>query len=112
MIIGKIKITIHFLWFDMWFGLFIDSKKKTWYIAPFPMVIFKIAPAKPIRDVGDRYRKGVEHMAHALKTGGWGHAVWCNFPHHETPTQTFCNCGITDLIRAYEEDTGKKWKDI
>ncbi len=44
--IGKFKVTFHFLWFDMWVGVFLDQKKNIYYIGILPMCIIKIAPIK------------------------------------------------------------------
>ena len=35
---NKIEINLLFAWYDLWIGLFIDNKKKTIYILPFPMI--------------------------------------------------------------------------
>lgn len=34
------NISVKFIWFDMWVGLFIDIKKRCVYVAPLPCVIF------------------------------------------------------------------------
>ena len=33
----RIKFKLMFAWYDMWIGLFIDTKKKIVYFFPFPM---------------------------------------------------------------------------
>lgn len=35
------KVTVRFLWFDMWVGVFIDRPKHTVYVCPLPCVVFK-----------------------------------------------------------------------
>lgn len=40
----KYKITFHFLWFDMWMGLYIDTKTGVYYFCPLPMAVFKFSP--------------------------------------------------------------------
>lgn len=37
------KITLHFLWFDIWVGVFIDRAKRIVYVCPLPCVVVKIA---------------------------------------------------------------------
>ena len=39
-----------------------------------------------------------------MNEGGFGHAVWCNYPtSHIDNRGTFCNCGITDILLALKE---------
>lgn len=101
-------MTFHFLWFDFWIGLYYDQDTGTYYLCPLPMLVYKFTPPHPKKKKGDEvlemYRKAARKQQHALEQGGWGHAIWCNFQHHKNPTQTFCNCGITDMVRAYEKD--------
>ncbi|MEZ3156871.1 hypothetical protein AB1K56_08050 [Microbacterium sp. BWR-S6Y] len=44
------KISLHFLWFDAWVGVFIDRPKRTVYICPLPCVVVKIA--RPVHTNG------------------------------------------------------------
>lgn len=41
------KVSLHFLWFDFWIGLFWDKTKKVLYFCPLPMVVIKIETARP-----------------------------------------------------------------
>lgn len=36
------KWNFKFIWFDLWIGIFIDTKKKLIYILPLPMCVFII----------------------------------------------------------------------
>jgi hypothetical protein len=36
------KITVFFRWYDLWIGIFVDTKGKAWYICPIPMFGVKI----------------------------------------------------------------------
>ena len=36
------KWNFKFIWFDLWVGIFIDTKKKLVYILPLPMCVFII----------------------------------------------------------------------
>lgn len=36
------KITPYFRWYDIWVGLFIDTKKRTLYLGYFPMLGIKV----------------------------------------------------------------------
>ena len=36
------KITIHFKWYDLWVGAFIDRKNETLYICLIPTIVIKI----------------------------------------------------------------------
>lgn len=36
------KITPFFRWYDIWIGIFIDTKKRTVYVCPLPMVGVKV----------------------------------------------------------------------
>lgn len=36
------KISFAFLWYDLWVGLFIDTKKRMIYFCPLPCCVFKI----------------------------------------------------------------------
>jgi len=38
----RLKISLHFLWFDFWVGAFFDRTKRTLYICPLPMCVIKI----------------------------------------------------------------------
>ncbi|NHF62250.1 hypothetical protein [Microcella pacifica] len=38
------KVTLSFLWFDIWVGVFIDRAKRTVYVCPFPCVVLKFEP--------------------------------------------------------------------
>lgn len=35
-------IKVKFIWYDIWIGLFIDTKKKILYICPLPMIVIII----------------------------------------------------------------------
>lgn len=45
----------------------------------------------------DRLAKATEKIDHAMKQGGFGHAIWCNFKIGKTER---CNCGISDCMTA------------
>ena len=52
----------------------------------------------------EKFVIAAEKQKHALKTGGWGHAGWCNFQHSSCLK---CNCGVADLqtvLKLYEEN--------
>lgn len=40
------KVSIHFKWYDLWIGLYVDRKNKTLYFIPFPTIVFKITKKK------------------------------------------------------------------
>ena len=47
------KITPFFRWYDIWVGAFIDTKKRTVYICPFPMIGVKVElPPPPPKEYG------------------------------------------------------------
>lgn len=35
-------IKVKFIWYDVWIGLFIDTKKKTLFICPLPCIVIII----------------------------------------------------------------------
>ncbi len=43
------RIKIFFAWYDLWFGVYIDRKKKNIYICLLPMIVIKISYKKDIR---------------------------------------------------------------
>lgn len=36
------KVSFFTAWYDMWVGLFVDNKKKIWYLCPLPCVVIKM----------------------------------------------------------------------
>jgi hypothetical protein len=42
MMIKKLHIKFHFIWFDFWMGVYIDLENKTVFICPLPMLPIKI----------------------------------------------------------------------
>jgi len=36
------RVTVKFLWFDLWVGVFVDRPKHTVYICPLPCVVIKV----------------------------------------------------------------------
>jgi hypothetical protein len=42
MMIGKIKISPYFRWYDLWMGAYIDQKNYTLYIGYLPMLGLKV----------------------------------------------------------------------
>ncbi len=37
------KLRISFAWYDLWVGVFIDSRKKKLYICPLPTLLFTVS---------------------------------------------------------------------
>jgi hypothetical protein len=37
-----VRLSFHFLWYDFWIGCFYDQKKRTLYVCPLPMCVFKV----------------------------------------------------------------------
>jgi len=48
------KITPFFRWYDIWVGVFIDTKKRTAYICPLPMIGLKIELIRRKPDIASR----------------------------------------------------------
>ena len=38
----RLRIRLHWIWFDFWMGMFYDKKKKVIWFSPFPMMLFRI----------------------------------------------------------------------
>lgn len=36
------RLAFNFIWYDIWIGIYINRKKRTVYIAPFPMLIISV----------------------------------------------------------------------
>jgi hypothetical protein len=36
------KISLKFLWYDMWLGAYWDREKRALYLCPLPMIVIKI----------------------------------------------------------------------
>lgn len=48
----------------------------------------------------EKFIKAAELQKHALKQGGWGHAIWCNY---HRPESEHCNCGVADVQQILKE---------
>ena len=57
-----------------------------------------IVPAKK-KEPLDVYRKGALKLQKSTENGGLNHSCWCNYQ-PTRPGDTFCNCGITDILFA------------
>jgi hypothetical protein len=42
MILGRLKLTFFFAWYDAWVGVFYDAKKNIIYICPLPCCVFRL----------------------------------------------------------------------
>jgi len=52
------KVQLQFKWFDLWIGLFIDSKNKVLYMCLIPMVVIKIVlPQRHYMIYGKYYKE-------------------------------------------------------
>jgi hypothetical protein len=40
----RLRLRVHWIWFDFWIGLYYDAKKRVVWFAPFPMLMFRIWP--------------------------------------------------------------------
>ena len=40
---------------------------------------------------------GAKKQKHTINTGGWGHAIWCNYQRPEGSGNGGCNCGVSDI---------------
>lgn len=36
------KLSLHFLWYDIWVGAYVDRKNSVLYICPLPMILIKL----------------------------------------------------------------------
>ena len=36
------KLSVHWLWYDLWVGLFYDRAKRVVYFCPLPTIVFKL----------------------------------------------------------------------
>ena len=39
------RVSLQFLWYDLWIGAYYDRAKRTLYVCPLPCVVFKFSPA-------------------------------------------------------------------
>ena len=56
------KVSLRFLWYDMWVGAYWDRASRTLYLCPLPMVVIKIemGPECHCRSYHERTDKHVE----------------------------------------------------
>lgn len=45
------KVSVNFLWYDFWIGLYYDRRNKTLYFCPFPTIVFSFKRDTPDRDI-------------------------------------------------------------
>jgi len=45
------RISVHFLWYDFWVGLFWDQKKKILYVCPLPCFVIKMEFEKKVNAI-------------------------------------------------------------
>ena len=45
-LVQRRHVELKFAWYDMWVGVFIDAKTRTWYVCPFPGVLIKTTPRR------------------------------------------------------------------
>lgn len=38
----QMKISLHWKWFDLWVGVYVDRPNRTIYVCPLPTVVIKI----------------------------------------------------------------------
>jgi len=55
----RIKISIKFIWYDFWVGVFWDNQKRILYVCPFPMIviIFKFRRKTSTQDAVDYIKR-------------------------------------------------------
>lgn len=43
------KVTFSFCWYDLWVGVYLDTKKGILYICPLPCCVIKVIPERKLR---------------------------------------------------------------
>lgn len=38
----NLRLSVRFIWYDLWVGVYIDAKQRSIYICPLPCLVFKL----------------------------------------------------------------------